>query len=428
MAGCDGESAELQPIGTAAGGSELTDRMATRSPQPLLRVAPAHSARDQRLARGEALLAVDWQARPPVPGALGPHFDRPACVGCHVEGVGYPEGLDAESPPIARLLDPVDIAAMGGQVSTAAIPGLLPQGRLVIEWEWQTGQFDDGTAYRLRRPRPRIVSASGDGLALSGPIGLRVAPALFGWGLLERVPEAFLRNLADPTDRNGDGISGRLSRVIDRAAGKPAVGRFGWKAEQPTLRQQTAAALFHDMGITTRLFPGPGCAPARRACEPELDDHRLDLLVRAQRYLAVPDRRRREAPETLRGRQVFERLGCPACHLPVMVTRDDGETAFADQVFWPYSDLLLHDLGAGLSDPPLGPDDPRAREWRTAPLWGIGLMTERYPKRGLLHDGRARDPMEAILWHGGEAAAARARTLALDAAARADLMAFITSL
>jgi CxxC motif-containing protein (DUF1111 family) len=416
-----------QPLGSAPGGSLLTYRAAARDPRPLLRAPATLTAGDLDWRLGRQLLGTDWRTRPPVEAALGPHFDQPSCLACHVEGLRRAGARRARPLPVVRLLHPADLARSGAQINTDAVAHVSPQGRLVLRWEEQAGRFADGTPYQLRRPRAEVLPAAGTDGPI-GPVALRMPPALFGWGLLEAVPEGFLRNLADPQDANGNGISGRLHRVLDLAEQRFAVGRFGWKAEQPTLRQQTAAALFNDMGITTTLFPGSDCAASRTPCVPELDDERLDLLVHAQRYLGVPDRRGPADPVTVQGRRVFEQLGCAFCHLQVMITDLDDDPDFADQVVWPYTDLLLHDMGEGLSDPPLGPDDALAREWRTAPLWGIGLMAERFPNRGFLHDGRARDLMEAILWHGGEAAAARDRTLALDAQARMALLAFLESL
>jgi CxxC motif-containing protein (DUF1111 family) len=321
------------------------------------------------------------------------------------------------------------LARHGGQINSRALGKTAPQGRVLVRWEQAPLRLADGTAISLRRPRLHVDAINGGKApGLAGALALRTPPALFGWGLLEAVPDAFLYHLADPDDANGDGISGRVSLVDDRARLRLAVGRFGWKAEQPTLRQQTAAALCNDMGITNSLFAGADCAARGDGGTSELSDAQLDLLVQAQRYLGVPDRRRRGAPKTDRGRVVFDRLGCDACHLPVMHTGFAAEPALSDQVIWPYSDLLLHDMGPGLADPSLGQGDQQAREWRTPPLWGLGLMLERFPARGLLHDGRARTILEAVLWHGGEAASARAGVMRLDRKDRAALIAFLRSL
>jgi CxxC motif-containing protein (DUF1111 family) len=419
----DSEPAAADPPGTGAGGALLT-YAAGRDALALLRAPPGIAERVPTRLRGEHLLAADWLAEPPVPDAFGPHFDEAGCFACHVEGLPRAQALGHTPPPVARLLHPADIARSGGQINRHAVVG-APQGRVLVHWQTHELRFSDGTPVLLRAPRIAVADAAEAPL---GPVTLRMPPALFGWGLLEAVPDAFLHNFADPEDADGNGISGRVSLVQDRTRGRQAVGRFGWKAEQPSLRQQTAAALCNDMGITTPVFTGADCPGQQAAVEPELGDAALEQLVEAQRYLGVPDRHGRETPQTIPGRVLFDELGCGACHLPVMLTGPADAPALADQVIWPYSDLLLHDMGEGLADPAMGPDDALAREWRTAPLWGIGRMAERFPERGFLHDGRARTLLEAILWHGGEAAPVRERVLRLQRDERAALLVFLRSL
>jgi CxxC motif-containing protein (DUF1111 family) len=424
--------------GTAPGGVVLTLVMRPDDPAPLLRLPATRTGGEA--ASGEALFTADWARDPPRPGVLGPHFDRAGCVACHIEGLPLQDAVVEPPQPIARLLREEDRTRLGAQVNTDAVAGVVPQGEVRIRWVETTGQFTDGTPYRLRRPLATVQlldpvaagehqAADGGGRRDVGPVGLRMPPALFGWGLLEAIDADFIEDLADPDDVDGNGISGRVARVLDRVDGQLRIGRFGWKAEQPSLRQQTAAALANDMGMTTSLFSDPACAETGHdTCAPEVSDRDLTLLVEHQRWLGVPERRLRDAPEVLRGQVLFEDLGCSACHLPVAVTGRDAPAGLADQVIWAYSDLLLHDMGPDLADPALGPDDAAAREWRTAPLWGIGMLEARLPGRGWLHDGRARDLMEAVLWHGGEAAPARERVRALDRAGRAALLAFLRSL
>jgi CxxC motif-containing protein (DUF1111 family) len=427
-----------EQAGTAPGGELLTLVMRPDDPAPLLRL-PATSIGGET-ALGQVLFNADWARDPPRPGVLGPHFDHAGCVACHIEGLPL-QNAGVEPPqPIARLLRDEDRARLGEQVNTDAVAGVVPRGEVLIRWVETAGQFTDGTPYRLRRPLATVQlldpiaagehqAADGGGRRDVGPVSLRMPPALFGWGLLEAIDAEFIEDLADPDDADGNGISGRVARVLDRVDGQVRIGRFGWKAEQPSLRQQTAAALANDMGITTGLFPDPACVEAGHGtCAPEVSNHDLTLLVEYQRWLGVPERRLRDVPEVLRGQVLFEDLGCSACHLPVAMTGRDAPVGLADQVIWAYSDLLLHDMGPDLADPALGPDDAAAREWRTAPLWGIGVLEARLPDRGWLHDGRARDLMEAVLWHGGEAAPARERVRALDRAGRAALLAFLRSL
>ena len=265
-------------------------------------------------------------------------------------------------------------------------------------------------------------------------ISPRVAPQMIGLGLLEAVPEEDILARADPDDADGDGISGRPNRVLSEETGAPMLGRFGWKAGQPTIREQSASAFSGDIGISTAVLPDgwgecteaqAGCRAAPHGGAPEADDTVLDLVTFYSRNLAVPARRDLDDPEVLRGKALFYEAGCAACHAPKFVTArlpDRPEQSF--QLIWPYSDLLLHDMGEGLAD-----HRPEARasgtEWRTAPLWGIGLTETVTGRASFLHDGRARTLLEAVLWHGGEAQAARDRVVAMDAGEREALVRFL---
>jgi CxxC motif-containing protein (DUF1111 family) len=273
-----------------------------------------------------------------------------------------------------------------------------------------------------------------------------VAPAVFGLGLLEAVPEATLLGLADPDDADGDGVSGRPNRVWDARAGAVRLGRFGWKAGQVGLRQQTAAAFAGDLGLTSPLAPAPSCTSAQPECQaragagraPELGDAELDVLVAYLRGLAVPPRDNHLDPAAVRGKALFAAARCDACHVPNLVTASDAELPeLRAQVIQPFTDLLLHDMGDELADG-RAEHEASGREWRTPPLWGAGYVANVLheatdplaPARAsgapnYLHDGRARSLLEAILWHGGEAEASRRKVLAMSAAQRADLIAYV---
>ena len=265
---------------------------------------------------------------------------------------------------------------------------------------------------------------------------------MIGVGLLEAVAEADIVAAADPDDRDGDGISGRPNRAWSREHRRVMLGRFGWKAGQPTVAQQSADAFRGDIGISTPLFAAPfgDCTAAQRRCRAaphggasrddtvEAGAEMFGLLVFYSRNLAVPARRDIGDPRVLAGKRLFYRSGCTSCHTPKFVTRRDSigeEQSF--QLIWPYSDLLLHDMGDGLAD---GRSEGVAngREWRTAPLWGIGLTRTVSGHTFFLHDGRARNLLEAILWHGGEAEPARQRVVAMTGSERAALLAFLNSL
>jgi len=264
-------------------------------------------------------------------------------------------------------------------------------------------------------------------------LSARVAPPLVGLGLLERIPSAAIEALADPDDRDANGISGRVNRVRDAASGASSLGRFGWKAGQPSVRQQVAAAFHGDLGITSSLFPESPCTPVQVACAkapdggtPELTDALLDLVTFYARTLGVPARRN---PSTARpGEALFRKIGCADCHVERFVTGPAPDLPLlAEQEIHPYTDLLLHDMGEGLADgrPEFAAD---GREWRTPPLWGIGLVHAVSRHTRFLHDGRARNLEEAILWHGGEAEKARRAYTALERSERDQLLFFLDTL
>jgi len=360
---------------------------------------------------GEALFRRDWAAEAAAQGEtpLGPAFDATRCGACH---------LEAE-------------AATGPQRPIRVAKATDHSGRRRFPTQAH-GQHRDGAGARLElRWRPARITAAPWAPLLRAPaaeaiapdgqrhrVALRNAPALFGWGLLEHVPKETLQRFHDPEDRNGDGISGRLAGITEGHGQPGRAGIFGWKGEQQSLRGQIAAALVNDMGITT-------AATCRPACPGELDDAGLDALTDYVRYMKVPDQRRRKDAAVRRGSWIFAWADCTGCHVPVLTTARSGDSLLGDQVIWPYSDLLLHDMGPGLRDPG---DAEDAAEWRTAPLWGIGHMLTHAPDRGLLHDGRARTIEEAILWHGGEAYGSRQHYLGLEASDRRALLAFVRSL
>jgi CxxC motif-containing protein (DUF1111 family) len=265
---------------------------------------------------------------------------------------------------------------------------------------------------------------------------------MIGLGLLEAVAAEDILAAADPDDADRDGISGRPNRVWDLASGQVRLGRFGWKAGEPSIAQQSGLAMAGDIGIGNPTAPAPfgDCTAAEAACRAAPDGNSpqyagleapqevMDQIVFYSRHLAVPARRAVNDPAVLAGKRLFYAAGCTGCHRPKLATRRDWEVAeLAGQLIWPYTDLLLHDMGEGLAD---GRPEGVAsgREWRTAPLWGIGLTAEVSGHTQFLHDGRARSLTEAILWHGGEAQAARDAFAALPAAERAALLAFLGSL
>jgi len=263
---------------------------------------------------------------------------------------------------------------------------------------------------------------------------VRMAPQQYGLGLLEAVTEQDLAALADPDDADGDGVSGRINHVWDPVHQGTAVGRFGWKANVPSVAAQTAGAMNGDLGVTTSILPTDGCTPGQTACreapnggEPEAHDDFFQALVFYGQTLAVPARKDYQSEPVLRGRRAFRAMGCDGCHAPSFTTGQHEIAALSQQRIWPYTDLLVHDMGPDLADD--RPDyEASGSGWRTSPLWGLNLLQTVNGYQFFLHDGRARDLAEAILWHGGEAEAAREAFRAASRAEREALLTFVGSL
>jgi CxxC motif-containing protein (DUF1111 family) len=402
---------------------------------------------------GNSFFRNPWVSAPASTDArdgLGPLFNTNACQGCHIkDGRGRPPAPDAEhavstlvrlgsDAPLPRAASPARGVtadpAYGAQLQDFALPDVAREARIVWEYRYETVSLADGETVELRRPEVRLEDLAYGPLHPDTRLGPRVAPAMIGLGLLEAIPESAIVAAADPQDADGDGISGRPNRVFDVARGSTALGRFGWKAEQPTIRQQSAAAFLGDMGLTTPLFPEAPCTPAQAAlCDlpdggsPEVAPEILDAVTFYASHLAPPRRRDTDAADVRAGEALFRDAGCAACHTPRWETGDGATAALSGQVIFPYTDLLLHDMGEGLADG-LRVFDATGREWRTPPLWGLGRHEEVNGNAFFLHDGRARDVLEAILWHGGEAQSARDRVANMSAQARARLVAFLESL
>ena len=393
--------------------------------------------------RGDVDFESEFVAAPAeIYGGLGPVFNSNSCVSCHVrDGRGRPP-MSGEKPTqmLMRISvpgndpltgGPVGVPGYGTQLFDKAIFGKRPQADFRINWVETPGTYGDGTPYTLRKPQYSIKDSyrSMPGDMLYSP---RVAPPVFGDGLLEAISESDIVANADPNDANGDGISGRVNYVWDVKREGKSVGRFGWKANTPTLIQQTAAAYRNDMGITSPYFPVESSFGSEQHEEgeddPEISAETLEAVTFYVQTLAVPARRNVNDPEVRRGETHFNNLGCASCHVPSYKTGVlAGVPEVSNQKIYPYTDLLLHDLGDGLAD--YRPDfDAEGLEWRTPPLWGIGLTSIVNGHTYFLHDGRARSIAEAILWHGGEAEAAREgfRTMAKED--RDALIRFVESL
>ena len=393
---------------------------------------------------------------------LGPLYNARSCQGCHLkDGRGHPpEGPEDSSVSMfLRLSVPprneAERAALashrqaivgeptyGTQLQDLAIPGHIGEGRMQIQYEDLPVELEGGEVVHLRRPSYSITDLGYGPMDPETMLSPRVAQPMIGLGLLEAIEEEDLLARADPDDLDGDGISGRASLVWSDSLDRVAMGRFGWKAGQATIADQAAAAIAGDIGISNPLAPyhAGDCTAAQTACldaptgatarydDLEAPAEVMELVAYYSRHLAVPTRRDSGAPEVLAGKRLFYEAGCIACHTPKHATGRDGpDPALRGQLIFPYTDLLLHDMGDGLADGrPEGVAD--GREWRTAPLWGIGMTETVGGHTYFLHDGRARNLTEAILWHGGEAEASRERFRQMPPADRAALLAFLGSL
>ncbi|WNG20487.1 di-heme oxidoredictase family protein [Cystobacter fuscus] len=436
------EAGEERP----GGGATVRDTSAQAFSRPAPSLSPS---RLSAFGAGEALFEADWFAAPDSRedrDGLGPLFNSVSCEACHFQnGRGAPP-QGSEQPTVSLLLrlsvpgegehgGPRPEPTYGDQLQTRSISGVPTEGRTTLTWEESSGTFADGEPWTLRAPVYVLSRLAHGPLSPDVRLSPRVAQPLVGPGLLAAVPEESLLEWADPEDADGDGISGRPNRVWSVRRGRWELGRFGWKANQPDLEQQNAAAMRGDLGITSPLFPTEACTAAQATClsassggAPELDEGKLAALTAYTAALAVPARRGHDQPQVLQGKDVFHRVGCARCHRPSLETGEvEGRPELSHQRVWPYSDLLLHDLGEALAD---GYDDFLAtgNEWRTPPLWGLGLTRTVSGHTRLLHDGRARTVLEAILWHGGEAQAARDTVLRLSRAERDALLAFLDSL
>lgn len=376
-----------------------------------------------------------------VQGGLGPLFNQNACDNCHIRNgrAAFPGSPDELGGLLFRLSipgenafgEPLDVPDFGGQLQTKAVFGKQAEARVSFAFQETLSNFLDGTAYQLRQPFFTLESAYAP-FAANAMVSARIAPPVFGLGLLEAIGEADILVNADENDRDGDGISGRPNYGWDYQQQKTMLGRFGWKAGQPTLLQQAAAAYNGDMGLTTSIFPKENCA-GQPQCDPLADDPEVtDEILKSTAFytqsLAVPAFRDLDDPEVQWGQRLFADLKCSACHHPTFVTAQHPEFDFlSNQTIWPYTDLLLHDMGEGLAD---NRPEHRAsgREWRTPPLWGIGLTQTVSGHSNFLHDGRARNLTEAILWHGGEAEAAKEQFRKSSASDRAALIRFLNAL
>ncbi len=387
---------------------------------------------------------------------LGPTFNATSCLECHVAGGRGRVPAEGNEPLLSALVrlsipgsgphgGPNPHPAYGEQFQTSGLNGpfpdfayhtapVPPEATVRVDWEEHLVAYADGETVRLRKPTLRIENLAFGALPEGTMLSLRIAQPLHGLGLLEAVPEKILHDIA--RTQSAQGLNGRLNIVRDDVNDRMSVGRFGWKANQPSLRQQIAAASLEDMGLTSRLYRAQNCPPAQVLCaaqtpgnDPELVRTDWDELESWSRSLAVPAPRDVDDPQVRRGARLFSEAKCAMCHVPALRTAEafPALPQLARRTIHAYTDLLLHDMGEGLAD---GRPDFLAggRDWRTPPLWGLGLSETVNGSGVLLHDGRARNVAEAILWHGGEAEAAREAFRTMSKDDRAALLRFLHSI
>ncbi len=400
---------------------------------------------------GNSLFRRNWVTAPASVTSLdglGPVFNAISCGSCHFkDGRSAPPAFVDE--PLNGLLfrlsipgatpfgGPLPEPVYGGQLQDKAILAVQREGGVRITYTEITGQYADGTSYSLRKPNYEFTDLAYGDLHDDVLFSPRIGPQIPGLGLLENIPEATILEYADEHDIDGDGISGRPNYVWDDVHQQVSLGRFGWKANKANLEQQAAGAFNGDMGLVSNLFPEDDWTPAQQTQHgeeipnggnPELTDDQLKRVTVYLQTLSVPARRNIDDPMVAKGEKLFEELNCTGCHRAIMETGQEHKIlALNGQTIRPYTDLLLHDMGDGLAD--YRPDYlASGTEWRTPPLWGIGMIQTVNDHSFLLHDGRARNFEEAILWHGGEAEASKQAYTQLNKAERDAVTAFLESL
>lgn len=391
---------------------------------------------------GRALFEKLWVAAPSSTRAsdgLGPYYNARACSACH-QGAGRGHPPAPGEAPVSFVVMTARPDGAGGatpdptyghQIQTFAAPGLLAEGQVAVDWTETRVRLDDGSEVALRRPEVAVEALAHGPLDPATLLSPRVAPPVRGLGLIEAIPAAAILTRADPDDADGDGISGRANLLPDDAGA--TLGRFGWKAATPDLPASTARAFAIDIGLSNPALPEPwgDCTETQDDCRTaphgdgdargfEIDQKALDAVATFLRHIEAPAPRPSDGDDTSPGEALFHGAGCASCHTPSYATVGGGE-------IHPYSDLLLHDMGPGIADG-IVEAGASGSEWRTAPLWGIGLTDAGGGETSYLHDGRARNLLEAILWHGGEADAARNSVMAMPEPDRAALIRFLESL
>ena len=396
---------------------------------------------------GNSLFSQNWVSSPASTTArdgLGPTFNARACANCHFkDGRGSPlvNGQNS-SGFLMRISLPgqdmngnaIPVPNYGAQIQDRSNFGIPFEAKVNVSYETISGSYADGTTYELRNPTYTFTEQQYG--TLSGvETSPRIGTQTIGLGLIDALPDSEILKFVDEFDTNNDGISGRANYAYDIESNSQKLGKYGWKANVATLKQQVASAFHGDMGLTSSLFTENNCPEPQQDCfdapnggELEVSDTQLERVTFYQATLAVPNRRNFQEESVLKGKVLFNEVNCISCHATNQKTASSDFTPLLDDItIRPYSDFLLHDMGEALAD---NRSDFLAtgQEWRTQPLWGIGLIDAVNNHTFLLHDGRARNIEEAILWHGGEAENSKMAFKNLSAENRQNVLDFINSL
>ena len=407
---------------------------------------PALSLSKMRLfTGGRHLFRRTWTPAPSSVKSLdglGPVFNRVSCSGCHVkDGRGRPPKDDGKFRSMVIKLAMIDNNNIypdpnyGYQLNDKSILGVPYEGKAKIDYSIIDIELNDGTIKKISNPHYTFNSMSFGALNKNTKHSGRVAPAVFGLGLIEAITEKDLLKNADPEDLNNDGISGRAHKLVDKPSKKIMIGKFGWKATRATLLHHITGAASQDMGLTSNIFPNENCMKIQKACleqinggEPEVSDAQIDRLLVYMQTLAPPRQRKMKNKSVLAGKNLFKEIGCESCHTPSYKTGEHpNHPELSNRIIRPYSDFLLHDMGKGLDDG-VAEGEAKSYEWKTPPLWGIGLVKIVNKHTRFLHDGRAGSIEEAILWHDGEARNAKNNYISLNKENREKLLFFLNSL
>ncbi|RKD89864.1 CxxC motif-containing protein (DUF1111 family) [Mangrovibacterium diazotrophicum] len=443
VASCASKDDENLPStldGEAAGG-DMTVYLSTS--QAFGTPAPNLSAENLSLHQsGDIAFEATFVSNPsPRNGGLGPVFNNNACNSCHpADGrASFPSNVNAMSGFFFRISlpgtgehgGPKPVPGFGTQLQHQALYGYEPEAKLQVTYSERIVELADGTEVSLQVPEYEIINPYME-LPVDVQLSPRIGMPVFGLGLLEAIPAKAILANADPDDLDEDGISGKANYVWDVVTQSMQLGRFGWKAGAASILAQSAGAYSEDMGLTTYLHPIPatyGQTNGDTAITTiEVAREELEKVVFYGQTLGVPAARNFDDVQVIKGRQVFDKLNCKACHVPSFTTGADYTLAEArSQQIYPYTDMLLHDMGDDLADN-RGEFEANGKEWKTRPLWGIGLTKLTSGHTSFLHDGRARNLTEAIVWHGGEAEDSRNGFIELSAADREALLAFLNAL